>query len=294
LEVIQMNELTGKTILITGATNGIGKVAALELAKMGPTVVLVGRNPAKVAETVGEIKEKSRNPLVDGLVADLSSLSDVRRIVAEFRQKYPQLHVLVNNAGGVFASRQVSVDGYELTFALNHLAYFLLTNLLLDRLKASSPARIVNVSSDLHARGEIDFDDLQLEQHYVPGGLRAYSQSKLANMLFTYELARRLAGTGVTANVLHPGVVATGLGENNRGLLRLGMQLFHLFALTPQQGADTIVYLASSPEVAGVTGKYWEKRKQLQSSPASYNEATQKRLWEVSAQLTGIPETIQS
>jgi len=209
-----MNELTNKTILITGATNGIGKVAALELAKMGPTVVLVGRSPAKVAETVGEIKEKSRNPLVDGLVADLSSLSEVRRLAAEFRQKYPVLHVLVNNAGGVFASRQVTVDGYELTFALNHLAYFLLTNLLLDRLKSNAPARIVNVSSDLHARGQIDFDDLQNQQHYGPGGLRAYSQSKLANILFTYELARRLAGTGVTANVLHPGVVATGFGEN--------------------------------------------------------------------------------
>ena len=289
-----MNELTGKTILITGATNGIGKVAALELAKIGPTVVLVGRNPAKVAETVREIKEQSSNPLVDGLVADLSSMAEVRWLAAEFRQKYPQLHVLVNNAGGVFASRQVTVDGYELTFALNHLAYFLLTNLLLDRLKANAPARIVNVSSNAHVGAVVDFDDLQGEKHPSTGGMRAYGQSKLANILFTYELARRLTGTRVTANVLHPGVVATGFGENNRGVIRLGMQIFHLFALTPEQGADTIVYLASSPEVEGVTGKYWEKQKQLPSSPVSYDEAAQKRLWEVSAQMTGTPEAVKS
>jgi len=288
-----MNELTGKTILITGATNGIGKVAALELAKLGPTVVLVGRNPAKVADTVVEIKEQSSNPLVDGLVADLFSMAEVRRLANEFRKKYPQLHVLINNAGAVFADRQHTVDGYERTFALNHLSYFLLTNLLLDMLKANTPARIVNVSSGAHKGAALDFDDLQNEQHYGTGGTRVYGQSKLDNLLFTYELARRLAGSRVTVNALHPGVVATGFGENNGGAIRFGMELFHLCGLTPQQGADTIFYLASSPEVEGITGKYWEKRKQIASSPASYDEATQKRLWEVSAQMTGLTEAVR-
>ena len=289
-----MNELNGKTILITGATNGIGKVAALELAKQGATVALVGRNSAKVAETVREIKEQSSNPLVDGLVADLSSMAEVRRLANDFRQKYSQLHVLVNNAGGIFASRQLTVDGYEYTFALNHLAYFLLTNLLLDRLKANAPARIVNVSSGAHLGAVLNFDDLQNEKHYSTGGMRAYGQSKLDNLLFTYELARRLAGSGVTVNALHPGTVATGFGENNGGAMRLAMRFFHLFSLTPQQGADTIIYLASSPEVEGVTGKYWVERKQVQSSPASYDEAAQKRLWEVSAQMTGLTEVVRS
>jgi NAD(P)-dependent dehydrogenase (short-subunit alcohol dehydrogenase family) len=288
-----MIELTGKTILITGATNGIGKVAALELAKQGPTIVLVGRNPAKVEQTVREIKEQSGNPLVDGLVADLFPMAEVRRLANEFRKKYPQLHVLINNAGAVFADRQHTIDGYERTFALNHLSYFLLTNLLLDMLKANAPARIVNVSSGAHQGAALDFDDLQNEQHYGAGGMRAYGQSKLDNLLFTYELARRLAGSGVTVNALHPGVVATGFGENNGGGIRFGMKIFHLFALTPQQGADTIVYLASSTEVEGITGKYWEKRKQIASSPASYDEATQKRLWEVSAQMTGLTEAVR-
>ncbi len=288
-----MNELTGKTILITGATNGIGKVAALELAKQGPTIVLVGRNPAKVEETVREIKEKSSNPQVDGLVADLFSMAEVRRLANEFRKKYPHLHVLINNAGAIFADRQHTVDGYERTFALNHLAYFLLTNLLLDMLKADAPARIINVSSGAHLGASLDFDDLQNEQHYGAGGFTAYGQSKLDNLLFTYELARRLAGTGVTVNAMHPGTVATGFGENNSGGMHLAMQVLHLFSLTPQQGADTIVYLASSPEVEGISGKYWEKRKAIQSSPASYDEATQKRLWEVSAQMTGLTEAVR-
>jgi NAD(P)-dependent dehydrogenase (short-subunit alcohol dehydrogenase family) len=202
--------------------------------------------------------------------------------------------VLVNNAGGIFASRQLTADGYELTFALNHLAYFLLTNLLLDMLKANAPARIVNVSSGAHLGATLDFANLQNEQHYSAGGMCAYGQSKLDNLLFTYELARRLSGTGVTVNALHPGTVATGFGENNRGGMRVAMQIFHLFSLTPEQGADTIIYLASSPEVAGVTGKYWEKRKPVQSSPASYDEATQRRLWEVSAQMVGLSEAVPS
>jgi len=282
----KMNELLGKTVLITGATNGIGRAAALQLAKQGATMVIVGRNPAKTAQTVDEIKAQSGNPLVNGLIADLSSMADVRRLAAEFSQKYTRLDVLINNAGGVFASRKLTVDGYEHTFAFNHLAYFLLTNLLLNQLKASAPARIVNVSSGVHVGAVIDFDDLQSQKNY--GGNQAYGQSKLANVLFTYALARRLAGSGVTVNASRPGVVATGFGENNGGLLRLVARFLHLFALTPEKGADTVVYLASSPEVEGITGKYWYKREPIPSSPVSYDEAAQQRLWEVSAQLTGL------
>ncbi len=186
------------------------------------------------------------------------------------------------------------MDGYERTFALNHLAYFLLTNLLLDRLVANAPARIINVSSRAHEGASLDFDDLQNERHYNYGGYRAYGQSKLANLLFTYELDRRLAGTNVTVNTVHPGAVASGFGVNNGGAMRMGMRVFHQFALTPKQGADTVVYLASSPDVEGITGKYWTTRKQVQSSPESYDEAAQKRLWAVSAQLTGIPEAVQA
>lgn len=289
-----MDELTGKTILLTGGTNGIGKVAALELAKQGAEIVLVGRNPEKTDQIVQRIKTESGNPHIDYLVADLSSMQQVRELGQKFLQKYPHLHVLVNNAGAIFANRTLTVDGYERTFALNHLAFFLLTNLLLDRIIASAPARIVNVSSDAHEGATMDFDDLQNQHHYGYGGYRSYGQSKLANLLFTYELARRLAGARVTVNAVHPGSVATGFGENNRGAMRVGMRIFHQFSLTPEQGADTLVYLASSPEVEGITGKYWTKCRAVKSSPVSYDEADQKRLWSISAQLTGLPEAIHA
>ena len=217
-----MGAMDGKVILITGATNGIGKAAALDLAKQGAQVVIVGRSADKTQATVAEIKQQSGNAKIDSLLADLSSLAEVRKLAAEFRQRYSRLDVLINNAGAIFADRTLTVDGYERTFAVNHLAYFLLTDLLLDMVKASAPARIVNVASDVHSGGSIHFDDLQLEKNYGMGGMGAYGQSKLANVMFTYELSRRLAGTGVTANVLHPGVVATGFGENNRGLMGIG------------------------------------------------------------------------
>ncbi len=280
--------IQGKTILITGATNGIGEAAALELAQMGAQVVIVGRNRARAETVVSEIREKSGNPQVDMLLADLSSMNEVRRLAQDFKQKYTRLDVLVNNAGATFSRRQESVDGFEKTFALNHLSYFLLTNLLLDRLKASAPARIVSVSSDAQQMNVLDFDDLQGERKYNMMGFRAYAQSKLMNIMFTYELARRLNGTGVTANVLHPGFVATGFGTNNGGLMRLGMHVAHWFALTPKQGADTVVYLASSPEVEGVSGKYFERRKEIKSVPISYDEAAQRRLWQISEQLAGL------
>lgn len=283
--------MDGKVVLITGATNGIGKAAALELAKMGATLVLVGRKPAKTQETVADIKAKSGNANVEYLLADLSSMAEVRKLADAFKSKHARLDVLINNAGGLFAAREETVDGYEMTFGFNHLSYFLLTNLLLDTLKASAPSRIVNVSSDAHNMGSMNFADLQSENGYSMGGWRAYGQSKLANVLFTYELARRLTGTGVTANVLHPGFVATGFGRNRPGLMDLGMRVAHLFAITPEQGAETIVKLAAAPEVEGVTGKYWDKGRAVGSSKKSYDLEAAQRLWKVSEELTGLHET---
>jgi NAD(P)-dependent dehydrogenase (short-subunit alcohol dehydrogenase family) len=280
--------MQGKTILISGATNGIGKQSALELAKMGAQVVIIGRNKARTDETLREIQTASGNKDVHALIADLSSMAEVRRVAEDFKKQFSRLDVLLNNAGGVFQSRQETVDGYEMTFALNHLSYFLLTELLLDMLKASAPSRIVNVSSDLQSGATINFDDLQSKQSYGIGGFRAYGQSKLMNVMFTYELARRLAGTGVTVNVLHPGVVNTGFGRNNKGLMGLAMSLMAFFTLKVEDGAKTSVYLASSPEVEGMTGKYFDKCKPKQSTAASYDEAAQKRLWDISEQLTGI------
>lgn len=282
--------MDGKVVLITGATNGIGKVTALELAKKGARVVIVGRNAAKTEATAGEMRSASGDAQVDFFVADLSSQAEVRRLAEEFQHKYPRLDVLINNAGMYFAQRGETVDGFERTFALNHLAYFLLTNLLLDTLKASAPARIVNVSSAAHNTGPLNFDDLQ-NREYGMAGYRAYGQSKLANLLFTYELARRLRGTGVTANALHPGAVNTGFGKNNRGLVKLAMGLVSRFELSPEKGAQTSIYLASSPEVEGVSGQYFDQCKPVRSSPASYDEEAQKRLWEISAQMTGLSET---
>lgn len=289
-----LKEISDRTILITGATNGIGQAAAFELAKMGPAVVIVGRDRAKTLRVVQEIKEQSGNPRIDSLLADLSSMAQVRSLASEVHQKYPDIDVLVNNAGGIYATRTLTVDGYEYTFALNHLSYFLLTNLLLDLLHKNAPARIINVSSRSHEGAVIDFDDLQNQQHYNLGGYKAYEQSKLENLLFTYELARRLDGSGITVNALHPGTVATGFGENNSGAMKFSMRIYHQFSLTPQQGADTVVYLASSPDVEGITGKYWTLRKAVSSSPESYDEQSQKRLWSVSAQLTNFPQAVPS
>ncbi len=280
--------MQGKTILISGATNGIGKQSALELAKMGAQIVIIGRNKAKTEETLREIQSSSGNKDVHALIADLSSMAEVRRVADDFKKQYARLDVLLNNAGSFFSERQESVDGYEMTFALNHLSYFLLTHLLLDRLKANAPSRIVSVSSEAHMMSPLNFDDLQSKQSYGMAGFRPYGQSKLMNVMFTYELARRLTGTGVTANALHPGAVNTGFGKNNRGLMNIAMKIFTFFAIKVEDGAKTSVYLASSPEVEEVTGKYFDKCKQKQSSQVSYDEAAQKRLWEISEQLTGI------
>ena len=281
------NRLMGRVCLVTGATAGIGAVSARELARMGATVVGVGRNPDKCA-TVGErVKSETGNPQVEFLSADLSSQAQVRRLAEAFKQKYDRLEVLVNNAGAYYLTRQDCVDGIELTFALNHLGYFLLTNLLLDLIKASAPARIVNVSSNAHQSARMDFASLKGGGFY--NSWAAYSQSKLANLLFTYELARRLEGTGVTVNALHPGFVASSFAHNNGWLVAWGTKVAQKLAgRTREEGARTVIYLATSPEVEGISGKYFIDEKVVDSSPVSYDETSAKRLWVVSEQMTGL------
>ncbi len=279
--------MDGKVVLVTGANSGIGRVTALELARLGAAVVIVGRNKEKTRVTASNIRLKSGSAIVECLLADLSSMAEVRQLASEFKKKYHRLDVLVNNAGAIFARRYITVDGHEMTFALNHLANFLLSNLLLDMLKASAPARIVNVSSRAHRMAELDFNDLQTT-HYGYGGYKAYGRSKLANIMFTYELARRLEGTGVTSNALHPGGVNSGFGKNNGGVMRLAMKMISRFQLTPEQGAQTSIDLASSPAVEGVSGKYFVDCAAVSSSPSSYDEASQLRLWKVSAEMAGI------
>ena len=274
-----------KTCLVTGATSGIGLVTARALAAQGARVVLVRRSPTKCVDTVDQIKRKTGNSAVEFLLADLSSQDQIRQLVQDFVSRFQRLDVLINNAGAVLARRQETVDGIEMTFALNHLAYFLLTNLLLDTLEASGPARVINVASFAHRIGRIDFDDPRSRRLYV--GWRAYARSKLANLLFTYELARRLAGTQVTANALDPGLVATNFGLRGGGIVTVFKRLHNIVALSPERGARTSIYLATSPEVEGVSGKYFVKQRPVKSSRASYNTHAAKRLWKVSAELTG-------
>jgi NAD(P)-dependent dehydrogenase (short-subunit alcohol dehydrogenase family) len=283
------NEMQGKIIMVTGATNGIGYEAAKVLAAKGATIVGVGRNPQKCTDVAQQIKSITGNSQIEFLVADLSRQTEVRRVADEFKRKYDRLDVLLNNAGALFINRETNADGQEMTWALNHLNYFVLTNELLDVLKASAPARIVNVSSDVHRRASgINFADPEFKQNY--SGMGVYGHSKLANVMFTYELARRLAGTHVTANVLHPGFVATGFGHNNGGLMNFGMGLIQkLAAKRPEQGAQTSIYLASSPEVEGVSGKYFADSQAVRSNEASYDVAAQQRLWELSEQYVAAP-----
>ena len=278
--------LAGKVCMVTGATSGIGKVAARELAKRGAVVVVVGRNEARSKATVNQIRQQTANASVEFLLADLSSQQEIRRLAREFESRYPRLDVLVNNAGAIMLSRRESVDGIEMTLALNHLAYFLLTNLLLDTLKSSAPARIVNVSSNSHERAKLDFDDLQNRRRYW--GFRAYAWSKLENILFSYELARRLEGTGVTVNALHPGLVGTNFLANNGALGRLLKMLVVIKGISPERGARTSIYLASSPELETVTGRYFFQEQEVPSSSASYDEDAARRLWQLSAEMTGL------
>ena len=273
--------MAGKVVMVTGATSGIGEAAARALARKRARLVIVGRSGQRCQTAADAIRRETGNPEVEFLVADLSSQAEVRRLAQEFRQRHSRLDVLINNAGAFFLRRESSADGIEMTFALNHLAYFLLTNLLLDLLKASAPSRIVNVSSAAHLNARIDLSDLQFD------GWQGYGKSKLANLLFTYELARRLEGSGVTANALHPGLVASNIGMNNTGLIRWIKPLVNLFSIGCEEGARTSVYLASSPEVEGVSGRYFVHCKEEPSSVVSRDRELAARLWQISAGMTG-------
>jgi NAD(P)-dependent dehydrogenase (short-subunit alcohol dehydrogenase family) len=266
-------------VLMTGGTRGIGRAAAIALAKQGCELVLVARDAGRAQETV-KLLEGAK---VDVLSCDLSSQKDIRRLAAEFKQKHGSCDVLLNNAGGMFTKREETVDGLEWTFAVNHLGYFLLTNLLLDSIKE----RVVSTSSGAHLQGHIDFDDLMFEKRaYFPFGMPAYSASKLANILFTRELARR--APQITANCFHPGFVHSGFGHHQGGLVDFGLKLLRPFQKTVEQGADTLIHLATSPEVAKVTGQYFIERKIRKGSPESRDLEKAKKLWEISEKLTGL------
>jgi NAD(P)-dependent dehydrogenase (short-subunit alcohol dehydrogenase family) len=276
--------MTGKSVLVTGGTSGIGRAAATALAAMGARVGITGRDRARAELAATAIAHETGGPAVDVFVADFSSQAEVRRLAGEVLATYPRLDVLLNNAGGFWAHRHVTADQLEHTFALNHLAPFLLTNLLLDRLIASAPARIVTVSSGAQAMGKIDFDDLMGAGKY--SGQQAYNQSKLANVMFTYELARRLEGTGVTATALHPGVTNTSFSaEDPARAFAILVAIMRPFMKSPERGADTAVFLASAQEAEGLTGLYFADRKAKGSNKSSYDTAAAARLWQVSADL---------
>jgi NAD(P)-dependent dehydrogenase (short-subunit alcohol dehydrogenase family) len=279
--------MAGKTVLITGGTGGIGRATAVRLASMGARVGISGRERGRTQRAAVEIASESGNGVVDAFAADMSSQDEVRRLATEVLAAYPRLDVLINNVGGFWSHRHVTADGLEHTFALNHLAPFLLTSLLLDRLKASAPARIVTVSSGAQSMGRIDFDDLMGERRY--SGQQAYNQSKLANVMFTYELARRLAGTRVTATALHPGMTNTAFSaeDPSRAFAPL-VKAMRPFMKGPERGADTPVYLASASAAEGLTGQYFANRKPRRSGKASYDTDASARLWQASADLVGL------
>jgi NAD(P)-dependent dehydrogenase (short-subunit alcohol dehydrogenase family) len=287
-----MTDMTGKVCLITGATSGIGLAAARQIAAQGGTVVLAGRNAANCRAAATSVGAYSRGgaAAIDWLAAELGAQVEVRALAAEFRQRYDRLDVLVNNAGTIVRNRTLTPEGVELTLAVNHLAPFLLTNLLRDLLAESAPARVVTVTSVAHERGRLDFGDMRMDRGYLP--FRAYARSKLANLLFTYELARRLGGSGVTANAVNPGLVRTRLGRGNGPLRDLAWRLTHLryrsVSLTTDQGADSVSFLAGSSAVEGVSGKYFVERRAIDSSPASRDVAVADRLWSLSEQWTGL------
>jgi NAD(P)-dependent dehydrogenase (short-subunit alcohol dehydrogenase family) len=282
---MKAEDMTGRVCVVTGATRGIGRATVEGLAVRGASVVLIARRSEDGMKVSREIA-RAGGATPDIVSADLSSQASIQHAAAELKQRHPRLHVLINNAGIITRDRELTVDGIEKQFAVNHLAYFLLSNLLLDQLLAGAPSRIINVSSGAHAGATLDFDDLQGERGY--NASKAYGQSKLANILFTYELARRLHGTGVAVNCLHPGVIGTKLLADYMGVPVAGGALARTFGASPEQGADTIIFLASSAEVEGISGKYFERRRPRRSSPESYDEAAARRLWQVSEQLTGL------
>ena len=282
--------MRGKNVVITGATSGIGLEAAVGLARDGARVVLVGRNPGKTAAVVAEVRKRSGSAAVESLLCDFSSQESIRKLAGDLRARCEKIDVLVNNAGGVYSRRTLTGDRIESTFAVNHLGYFLLTNLLTDLLVKSAPARVVNVASAAHYRGTLDFDDLGFERGYQL--MKAYSRSKLANVLFTRELARRLSGTGVTVNALHPGTVATGIWNAAPLWVRPVLAIAKMFMVSPEEGARRIVYLASSPEVAATTGSYFEKDRAKKPARLAQDDALAARLWSESARMVGLSAAV--
>jgi retinol dehydrogenase 12 len=275
-------DLTGRICVVTGATRGIGRATSEGMADLGAEMVLLCRRREDGDNVSREISAQS-GVRPDVVQVDLASQASIRQAAQYLSDRYPRIHVLINNAGVIPRTREITVDGLEMQFAVNHLAYFLLTNLLLSRLEAGAPSRIISVSSGAHTHATLDFDDLQSERGYDPRDV--YSRTKLANILFTYELARRLGGTGVTANCLNPGVVATGMLADYMGAPRTESGTSRTFGATPEAGAETSIYLASSPEMEGVTGKYFERKRPIHSSRESYDEAAARRLWEISERL---------
>jgi NAD(P)-dependent dehydrogenase (short-subunit alcohol dehydrogenase family) len=275
--------MRGKVVVVTGATSGIGRIAAEALAAQGARIILIARDPIRADGTLERLGARGAH---QALIADLSSLRETKEVGARIAEQQPRIDVLINNAGNVFGRRAVTADGLERTFALNHMAYFVLTQTLRERLIAAAPARIVNTASGAHRGNALDFDDLQMERRYR--ALTAYGRSKLANILFTRELARRLAGTGVTANCLHPGFVATGLGQRGAGFFGTMVRMAMVFAGNPERGAKTIVHLAASPDAATATGGYYVDCRATQPSRAAQDDAAAARLWEESVRLAGL------
>lgn len=286
-ETVQNQSMHGKTCLVTGATSGIGKVTAKALAELGGEVIIAGRDRRKVEDIIEWIKIDTGNKSIHPAVADFTNLHEIHDLAQSVKDRFSRLDVLVNNAGAFFNTRQETAYGVEKTFLVNHLAPFLLTNLLMDVLNTGTQARIVNISSEAHRYGSIDFDDLQYKRGYA--GMKAYARSKLANIYFTYELARRLHGSSITANAVHPGHVATNMWKSNFPVIGPVLKwVMGFLAISPQEGADTSIYVVTSPELEGVTGKYFDKRMAVLSSPESYDEGIALRLWQISERLTGL------
>ena len=277
--------MKGKTVVITGGTSGIGEIAAEQLAQMGARIVLIARDKSRGEATLARLRERAPGLAHTVHCADLARIPEMKRVAAQIAESEPRIDVLINNAGAMFGSRQLTGDGLEYTFALNHMAYFVVTEGLRERLQASAPARIINTSSGAHRGARLDFDDLQLVKDF--SAMKAYSRSKLCNILFTRELARRLHGTGVTANCLHPGFVATRFGDQSGGLISRFIGLAKLFAISPGKGAETLVYLASSPDVAETTGAYFYKCRPITPSQAALDDRAAMLLWERGEALAG-------
>lgn len=289
----EKKNMIGKNVLITGANSGIGKETAIALARKGAQIIMLCRNEEKSKNAINEIKERANTEQVDLIIADLSNQDSIFSAVTQFKQKYDHLDVLINNAGSILRNRKETLEGYEMTFAVNHLGHFIMTLLLLDTLIKSSPSRIINVSSAAHRFGKINFENINLEGSY--SSFRAYSNSKLANVLFTYELARRLEGLGVTVNALHPGTVNSNFGRGQFSkILTPFMALSTLFMINPEKGAETSVYLASSDEVKDISGKYFKKCKAIKSSKESYDKENQIKLWKLSLEMVNRQDLLLS